>query len=113
MSIVRSALLQRTRCYYFVDAKFPVCNKRMPGSGCAAIEGRNRIHAILGQTDDGPASGASCIAFNPSDMSVAMAALDATVEVLGSRGRRAIALAGFHRLPGATPWVRRCCTQTS
>ena len=88
-------LLQRTRCYYFYDAATH-CNKREPGSGCAAIEGVNRIHAILGHSR-------SCIATHPSDMCVAMAALDATVHVSGPNGDRAIRFADFHRLPGEHP----------
>lgn len=91
-------LLQRTRCYYFYDPAFPACNKRNPGSGCGALEGYNRIHAILGQSEQ-------CIATNPSDMNVAMAALDAIVQVQGSKGARSIPIADFHRLPGATPNV--------
>ena len=91
-------LLQRTRCYYFYDTTKP-CNKREPGSGCAAIGGFNRIHAVLG------ASGA-CIATNPSDMNVAMRALDAVVETVGPQGEtRSIPIAEFHRLPGDTPEV--------
>ncbi len=73
-------LLQRTRCYYFYDTAMP-CNKRAPGSGCAAIGGYNRIHAILGASD-------SCIATHPSDMAVAMLALGATVEATDAKGRR-------------------------
>ncbi len=96
-------LMQRTRCYYFMDTAFPACNKRMPGSGCAAVDGFNRIHAILGQTDDGPKSPHTCIATNPSDMSVALYALDAKVEVLGPKGKRTIPVVDFHRLPGTTP----------
>jgi xanthine dehydrogenase YagS FAD-binding subunit len=103
MATTGGNLLQRTRCYYFMDTAFPACNKRMPGSGCAAIEGFNRIHAILGQTDHGPKSGETCIATNPSDMNVAMAALGATVHVQGAHGKRAIPIAEFHRLPGTTP----------
>ncbi len=98
-------LLQRTRCYYFVDTNFPACNKRVPGSGCAAIDGWQRIHAILGQTDKGSKSAETCIATNPSDMNVAMAALDATVEVAGPKGKRSIPFAEFHRLPGNTPQI--------
>lgn len=98
-------LLQRTRCYYFTDVNFPACNKRSPGSGCAAIKGYNRIHAILGQTDRGSTSSESCIATHPSDMCVAMAALDAKVEVQGPKGTRTIPFAEFHKLPGMTPWV--------
>lgn len=89
-------LLQRTRCYYFYDPLFPACNKRNPGSGCGALEGYNRIHAILGQSQQ-------CIATNPSDMNVALAALDAVVRVQGAKGERTIPIADFHRLPGATP----------
>lgn len=88
-------LLQRTRCYYFYDPSTP-CNKRSPGSGCGAIGGVNRIHAILGASD-------ACIAVNPSDMCVALAALDATVEVEGPTGGRDIAFDDFHRLPGDHP----------
>jgi xanthine dehydrogenase YagS FAD-binding subunit len=88
-------LLQRTRCYYFYDTATP-CNKREPGSGCSAIDGLNRMHAILGTSD-------ACIATHPSDMCVALAALDATVHVTGPDGERTIAFADFHRLPGGTP----------
>jgi xanthine dehydrogenase YagS FAD-binding subunit len=105
MATTGGNLLQRTRCYYFIDVSFAACNKRMPGSGCAAIEGYNRIHAILGQTDKGTTSGESCIATHPSDMCVAMAALNAKVEVEGPKGRRTIPLAEFHKLPGTTPWI--------
>lgn len=103
MATTGGNLLQRTRCYYFTDTAFPACNKRVPGSGCAAIRGFNRIHAILGQSDQGPASPHSCIATNPSDMNVALAALGATVHVRSVRGERAIPFAEFHRLPGSTP----------
>ncbi len=103
MATTGGNLLQRTRCYYFMDIAFPACNKRAPGSGCAAIKGYNRIHAILGQTDKGPDSKESCIATNPSDMNVAMAALEATVQVQGPHGKRSIPFADFHRLPGSTP----------
>jgi xanthine dehydrogenase YagS FAD-binding subunit len=88
-------LLQRTRCYYFYDVATP-CNKREPGSGCPAKTGVNRIHAILGTSD-------SCIATHPSDMCVALAALEAVVHVEGPTGSRTIAFADFHRLPGDTP----------
>ncbi len=88
-------LLQRTRCSYFYDTATP-CNKRKPGSGCSAIAGINRIHAILGASE-------ACIATHPSDMCVALAALDATVHVSGPGGERTIAFADFHRLPGDTP----------
>ena len=89
-------LLQRTRCYYFTDPEYAACNKRAPGSGCSALDGFNRIHAILGANEN-------CIATHPSDMAVALAALDATVQVLGPRGARSIPLSDFHRLPGDTP----------
>ena len=88
-------LLQRTRCYYFYDTATP-CNKREPGSGCSAIAGLNRMHAILGTSE-------ACIATHPSDMCVALAALDARVHVTGPAGERAIAFSEFHRLPGDTP----------
>jgi xanthine dehydrogenase YagS FAD-binding subunit len=89
-------LLQRTRCPYFMYSEFPSCNKRAPGSGCAAIHGTNRMHAILGASE-------SCVAVHPSDMCVALAALDATVRVRGRAGERAIPFSEFHRLPGDTP----------
>ena len=89
-------LLQRTRCYYFMDVAFSQCNKRIPGSGCGAREGLNRIHAILGASDQ-------CIATNPSDMSVALAALEAQIRVRGTKGERTIPIGEFHRLPGTTP----------
>lgn len=98
MATVGGNLMQRTRCYYFYDPAFPACNKRSPGSGCGALEGYNRIHAILGQSD-------KCIATNPSDMNVALAALDAVVRVQGAKGEREIPIADFHRLPGNTPNV--------
>jgi xanthine dehydrogenase YagS FAD-binding subunit len=88
-------LLQRTRCYYFYDVATP-CNKREPGSGCPAMTGLNRIHAILGASEH-------CIATHPSDMCVALAALDATVHVTGPDGERSIPFAEFHRLPGDRP----------
>ena len=90
-------LLQRTRCYYFYDVATP-CNKREPGTGCSAINGLNRMHAILGTSD-------ACIATHPSDMCVALAALEATVHVQGIGGERTIAFADFHRLPGDTPHI--------
>jgi len=96
MATTGGNLLQRTRCYYFMDTAFPACNKRTPGSGCAAIKGFNRIHAILGASSE-------CIATNPSDMNVALAALNATIHVTGPKGKRTIAFADFHRLPGSTP----------
>lgn len=90
-------LLQRTRCYYFYDTATP-CNKREPDTGCPAIEGFNRIHAILGMSEH-------CIATHPSDMCVALAALEAVVRVTGAGGERAIPFAEFHRLPGDTPHI--------
>jgi xanthine dehydrogenase YagS FAD-binding subunit len=89
-------LNQRTRCYYFYDVATP-CNKRDPGAGCGAIGGVNRIHAILGASDQ-------CIATHPSDMCVALAALDAQVQVGGPQGARTIPFADYHRLPGDEPW---------
>jgi xanthine dehydrogenase YagS FAD-binding subunit len=88
-------LVQRTRCFYFYDVATP-CNKREPGTGCSAKEGINRINAILGTSD-------ACIATHPSDMCVALTALDAKVHVAGPNGERTIAMADFHRLPGDTP----------
>ncbi len=96
MATTGGNLMQRTRCYYFMDTAFPACNKRVPGSGCAAIKGFNRIHAILGASEE-------CIATNPSDMNVAMAALRATVHVQGPKGKRSIPIGQFHLLPGKTP----------
>ena len=91
-------LLQRTRCVYFYDTAKP-CNKRMPGSGCSAIQGYNRMHAVLGTSEQ-------CIATHPSDMAVAMRLLDASVETVASNGsKRVIPMAGFHRLPGNTPHI--------
>ncbi|WP_100073979.1 FAD binding domain-containing protein [Chryseobacterium camelliae] len=90
-------LLQKTRCYYFYDPVTP-CNKRVPGSGCSAKEGYNRIHAVLGHSEN-------CIAVFPSDMCVALAALDAIVHISGPEGDREIQFADFHRLPGDTPEI--------
>ena len=91
-------LLQRTRCPYFYDTNQP-CNKRQPGSGCAALGGFSRQHAVMGVSD-------ACIATHPSDMAVAMRALDATVETVNSDGAvRSIPIAEFHRLPGDTPHI--------
>jgi xanthine dehydrogenase YagS FAD-binding subunit len=98
MATMGGNLLQRTRCYYFYDPSYAECNKRVPGSGCAAINGYNRIHAILGQSPD-------CIAVHPSDMCVALLALDAVVQVKGPKGERQIPMAEFHRLPGNTPQI--------
>src|SRR5712675_1271120 len=95
MATTAGNLLQRTRCMYFRDTAMP-CNKREPGSGCGAINGMNRGLAILGTSEH-------CIATNPSDMNVAMAALEATVHVRGTKGERAIPIADFHVLPGNTP----------
>src|SRR5438105_4188888 len=95
MATTGGNLLQRTRCYYFRDTS-AACNKREPGSGCAAIEGMNRIHAVLGASDH-------CIATHPSDMCVALAALDAVVKTQGPGGERAIPVTEFHLLPGDTP----------
>src|SRR5829696_8766198 len=91
-------LLQRTRCPYFRDVGYAACNKRLPGSGCAAIGGENRWHAVLGTSEH-------CIAANPSDLAVALVALDAAVEVHGAGGNRTVPLADFHRLPDATPHI--------
>jgi xanthine dehydrogenase YagS FAD-binding subunit len=90
-------LLQRTRCLYFYDITTS-CNKREPGSGCSAIEGINRMHAILGTSKH-------CIATHPSDMCVALAALEARVLANGRRGQRSIPFSDFHRLPGETPQI--------
>jgi xanthine dehydrogenase YagS FAD-binding subunit len=95
MATVGGNIMQRTRCYYFYDHASQ-CNKRTPGTGCDAVHGFNRMHAILGTS-------ASCIATHPSDMCVALAALDATVEVEGRLGKRSIQFEEFHRLPGDTP----------
>jgi xanthine dehydrogenase YagS FAD-binding subunit len=95
MATTAGNLLQRTRCMYFRDTAMP-CNKREPGSGCPAITGSNRTLAILGASEH-------CIATNPSDMCVAMAALEATIHVQGPKGERAIAIGDFHLLPGDTP----------
>lgn len=95
MATTGGNLLQRTRCPYFFDISF-ACNKRRPGSGCSAINGYNRSHAILGGSD-------KCIATHPSDMCVAMAALDARIRVQGTDGERVIPFADFHLLPGDTP----------
>ena len=95
MATTAGNLLQRTRCMYFRDTAMP-CNKREPGTGCAAITGSNRMLAILGTSEH-------CIATNPSDMCVAMAALEATIHVQGPKGSRAIPIGDFHLLPGNTP----------
>jgi len=95
MATVGGNLLQRTRCVYFRDTAMP-CNKREPGSGCPAINGHNRTLAILGTSEH-------CIATNPSDMCIALAALEATIHIQGPKGTRAVAFNDFHVLPGKTP----------
>lgn len=95
MATTGGNLMQRTRCYYFRDTAY-TCNKRQPGSGCAALEGFNRIHAVLGGSDQ-------CIATHPSDMAVALVALDAMVHIRSAKGERKIAAGEFHLLPGSTP----------
>jgi xanthine dehydrogenase YagS FAD-binding subunit len=95
MATTGGNLMQRTRCYYFRDPVYP-CNKRQPGAGCAAMDGYNRIHAILGVS-------AKCIATHPSDMAVALVALDASVHILGASGERVVPITEFHLLPGETP----------
>jgi xanthine dehydrogenase YagS FAD-binding subunit len=95
MATVGGNMMQRTRCNYFFDTAMP-CNKRSPGSGCGALTGYNRMHALFGASDQ-------CIAVNPSDMNVAMVALDAAVHVTGPKGGRMIKFADFHRLPGDRP----------
>jgi xanthine dehydrogenase YagS FAD-binding subunit len=95
MATTAGNLLQRTRCVYFRDPAMP-CNKREPGSGCPAITGHNRMLAVLGTSEH-------CIATNPSDMCVAMAALEATIHIQEPTGSRAVAIADFHLLPGDTP----------
>jgi xanthine dehydrogenase YagS FAD-binding subunit len=98
MATVGGNILQRTRCAYFYDAAGSLCNKRAPGAGCDAIDGLNRNHAILGTSDH-------CIATHPSDMCVALAALDATLHLAGPDGRRSVPLVDFHQLPGTTPQI--------
>jgi xanthine dehydrogenase YagS FAD-binding subunit len=95
MATTGGNILQRTRCYYYYDTAFP-CNKRTPGAGCSALEGYNRIHAIFGFSDQ-------CIAVHPSDMCIALTALEASVLVAGPRGERRIPFGDFHRLPGSQP----------
>src|SRR3954452_13608159 len=91
-------LLQRTRCPYFRDVGYAACNKRAPGSGCAAMGGENRWHAVLGTSE-------SCIAANASDLAVALVALDAALELRTARGQRTVPLAEFHRLPQSSPHI--------
>lgn len=95
MATVGGNILQRTRCQYFYNTDMP-CNKRQPGTGCGALQGYNRMHAIFGASD-------KCIAVHPSDMCIALVALDATVLVMGPKGERRISFVNFHRLPGDTP----------
>ena len=95
MAILGGNIMQRTRCAYFRDTAMP-CNKRQPGSGCAALDGLNRMHAVLGTSS-------KCIAAHPSDMCVALAALEATVHTRGPLGERTIPFADFHLLPGDEP----------
>jgi xanthine dehydrogenase YagS FAD-binding subunit len=97
MATTGGNLLQRTRCYYFRDTNY-ACNKREPGSGCPAQDGYNRIHAVLGGS-------AQCVATHPSDMAVAMMALEAVVHTKGAKGERQIPLAEFYRVPGTTPHI--------
>ncbi len=104
MATVGGNLLQRTRCSYFRDVAVDACNKRKPGSGCAALSGYSRMHAVLGVSDQ-------CIAANPSDMSVALLALDAVVHTRGPHGERALPLADFHTLPGNRPEIESALEQ--
>src|SRR5438067_9600727 len=96
MASMGGNIMQRTRCAYFRDEDDLPCNKRRPGSGCSALHGLNRNHAIFGWSE-------ACVATNPSDVAVALAALDATVAVRGLAGERTIPFTGFYRLPGETP----------
>jgi xanthine dehydrogenase YagS FAD-binding subunit len=98
MATVGGNILQRTRCMYFYDVEGARCNKRQPGTGCDAIDGFNRYHAILGSSDQ-------CVATHPSDMCVALAMLDAVIHLFGPDGDRLVPLNDFHVLPGATPHV--------
>jgi xanthine dehydrogenase YagS FAD-binding subunit len=96
MATAGGNLMQRTRCPYFMDVTFPACNKRRPGSGCAALDGFNREHALFGASR-------SCVAVHPSDMAVALAILDAVVHIRSREGARSIAVSEFFRLPGDHP----------
>jgi xanthine dehydrogenase YagS FAD-binding subunit len=98
MATTGGNLMQRTRCYYFRDPAYAACNKRTPGSGCAALEGFNRIHAVLGGSEH-------CVATHPSDMAVALVALDAVVHIMGPQGERRVPIEEFHKLPGNTPHI--------
>src|SRR5690348_13961646 len=97
MATTGGNLMQRTRCYYFRDTAY-ACNKRQPGSGCPAMDGYNRIHAVLGGSEH-------CVATHPSDMAVAMVALDAVVHIRGPKGERQVKIEDFHKLPGTTPQI--------
>jgi xanthine dehydrogenase YagS FAD-binding subunit len=103
MATAGGNLVQRTRCPYFMDTAFASCNKRLPGTGCAARNSFNREHAVFGASD-------ACVATHPSDMAVALAILDATVHVHGPDGPRAIAIADFFRLPEDTPHLDNSLT---
>jgi xanthine dehydrogenase YagS FAD-binding subunit len=103
MASLGGNVLQRTRCNYFRDTSYANCNKRNPGSGCAAMEGINRMHAVLGTSEQ-------CIATYPGDFAQALIALDAQVELNGRRGNREIAFASLHRPPGETPEVETTLT---
>ncbi|MET0137925.1 MAG: xanthine dehydrogenase family protein subunit M [Sphingobium sp.] len=105
MATVGGNVMQRTRCMYFNDVAGARCNKRVPGSGCDAIGGFSRYHAILGGSD-------ACIATHPSDMCVALAALDAQVHIAGPTGERTVPLAAFHRLPGERPDIETVLDST-
>jgi xanthine dehydrogenase YagS FAD-binding subunit len=98
MASLGGNVLQRTRCRYFRDPSWPSCNKRAPGSGCGALAGVNRLHAVLGVSD-------ACIASYPGDFGQALAALDAAVEIVGPNGARVIPFTDLHRAPGATPHI--------
>jgi len=98
MATIGGNILQRTRCRYFRDRTVSACNKRTPGSGCAALDGFNRMHAVVGVSDH-------CIALHASDLAVALIALDAVVQTKGPNGERSIPLTQFYRTPGETPWI--------
>src|SRR5439155_18457838 len=98
MATTGGNLMQRTRCYYFRDPGYAACNKRKPSSCCAALEGFNRIHAVLGGSDH-------CVATHPSDMAVALVALDALVHIIGPQGDRQLPIEDFHKLPGSMPHI--------
>ena len=98
MATTGGNLLQRTRCPYFRDPTYANCNKRNPGAGCAALEGHHRAMAVLGTSDH-------CIATHPSDMCVAMTALEATIFIEGPKGKRSVSIGDFYKLPGETPHI--------